>query len=879
MLRTPPFTRAVTLLRHQPAVLAAVVGAALIVGLVAAATPLFLSSAAAAALQRELDGRCPASVAAHVSVFGPVETTRPLLDQVAARHHHIGPAVLTVEGAYAQVTSAAEPGVPLGARFFIRDGARQHVEVLAASGKPGVWIGERAASQLGVGPGDSIEVVGGNAGGLTVPVAGIYADLDDRIADPYWCAVQGLIEPNAMGDVPPPLLIVDAGYFPFDSAEFDALFATYASVPGWWEIGVVTEDITVEEAAQVVAIFDELDTEIHAWLEEQGAHAQAHFFRPPRVASDLAIVVSRVEALGSALTSSVRPLAAVVLAAALGLMGGAGSYWVERRRNELMMLTVRGVPPGLLALKAVLEVLVPVAVGVIAGWGAAAWLVPAVGPAAVTEASARQGAAVLAAAAGALALLVVAATVRRRSRRLLSPPTTRAGGGSLRLPLAVGFGVAAVGVRRLLGDEAVVVGEQQLVGSVNPLVMLFPLLLFAAAVLVSVELIVRLFPLVRRVGERLGAAPYLASRRITSAPGVAAVLIAATAFPVATLVYSATLTRSATSTVDAKGRTFVGSDAAVPLSGNQEVPDSLRGTATPVVRIPRLRWEGQEVDLLGVDPDTFTEGAFWAPAFAPRPLDELLSLLGETAGDALPAIVVGSDQSEGRLRQGPFELELQAVATANAFPSMHPVRPTVVVDRDLLLQRIAEHGRPVTGTRYYLWVKGMEREALLAALQQAGVRYAFVVEAARTLDQIKYQSVIWTFDFLELYAALAGLIVVAGILLYTDTRQRGRNLAYALARRMGLSRRSHLAAGFLEMAALVVAGAALGAAAARLGALTLYRTLDPVPATPPGPRWVGAGDVVAWALAAAVMVAAVAAWAAQRTADTADTAELLRHAE
>jgi predicted lysophospholipase L1 biosynthesis ABC-type transport system permease subunit len=88
----------------------------------------------------------------------------------------------------------------------------------------------------------------------------------------------------------------------------------------------------------------------------------------------------------------------------------------------------------------------------------------------------------------------------------------------------------------------------------------------------------------------------------------------------------------------------------------------------------------------------------------------------------------------------------------------------------------------------------------------------------------------WTFDFVEIIALLAALIVVAGVFLYGDARQRARNLSYALVRKMGLSRQSHLIAGFLELLVLLGLGLVVGAlaaiAASATGALLSQRIAD-----------------------------------------------------
>src|SRR5215211_7024808 len=70
VLWTAPWRRAPLLLRRSPAVLLAVLAAGLILGAAAAATPLFLSSAANAALTRQIAERCPPTVGLQVRSNG-----------------------------------------------------------------------------------------------------------------------------------------------------------------------------------------------------------------------------------------------------------------------------------------------------------------------------------------------------------------------------------------------------------------------------------------------------------------------------------------------------------------------------------------------------------------------------------------------------------------------------------------------------------------------------------------------------------------------------------------------------------------------------------------------------------------------------------------
>src|SRR5215217_7136284 len=87
VLGTAPWRRA-PLLRRSPAVLLAVLAAGLILGAAAAATPLFLSSAANAALTRQIQERCPPAVGLQVRSNGALGG--PVTGEEAARAAGLG---------------------------------------------------------------------------------------------------------------------------------------------------------------------------------------------------------------------------------------------------------------------------------------------------------------------------------------------------------------------------------------------------------------------------------------------------------------------------------------------------------------------------------------------------------------------------------------------------------------------------------------------------------------------------------------------------------------------------------------------------------------------------------------------------------------------
>ncbi len=876
MLTTPPFTRAPALLARRPAVLFAVIGTATILSIVAALTPLFISSSAGAALRRELEGRCPSSFAGTTTLFGvstePEQQTpmtgllsanRAFLQRQVDGHPTLGDPAVILRGTVVNLLPE-DGGTPLTGRFLARDDFRDHITLVGGEHGPGVYVDNVLAEDLGVGPGDTFTFTAGSSSSR-VTVQAVYSGLYDQIGDSYWCSVQDVLEVNSMGDLPPPPLLVNPDFFLDDPDLMTSVYAGYGASAGTWEIPVALEGLTVTDAREAAEALDQIDEAILD--SSSGMH------------SDLGLVTDRVQALTDALRSSILPLAGVVLIAATALIGGAGSYWVDRRRVELQYLSAIGSGPSLIAVKAALEFLPAMIVGSALGWGLANLLIGLVGPAPSVEASARTTAVWATIAAAALGIVAVAVVVGLRARNLLDRGPVRAHRFPWRIPLLVISVIGAVWVRTSLGESAVTIEENQLVGSVDPLVLFFPLFAFLAVVLLVAEVVIRAFPLLRKAGRKSHAV-YLATRRVVSSPTLAVALIAGAALPVATLVYAASLTRSATSTIDAKARSFVGSDISTPVFGLIEPPADLADVSTVVIKAERVDLGGVTVDVLAVDPDTFARGAFWDDSYSDIPLEEILETVSdEGVGGALPAYATSEAVDDGVLTGVAGEVPVTIEGEVDAFPGGRGSRPLVIVDQQKFVEAVGDEEGRLRGARYLMWTRDRTEAEVEKSMGDAGIGYAFTVAAATTLDQLKFAAIVWTFDFLEIYAALAGLIAIGGVLLYVDARQRQRNLSYALARRMGLQRSEHLQAGFMELAGLTVLGTLAGLLAARVAAGSLYGILDAVPETPPGPRWVGALDLSLIALLTSIAVAALGAVLAQRTADGADTSELLRHGD
>jgi predicted lysophospholipase L1 biosynthesis ABC-type transport system permease subunit len=235
----------------------------------------------------------------------------------------------------------------------------------------------------------------------------------------------------------------------------------------------------------------------------------------------------------------------------------------------------------------------------------------------------------------------------------------------------------------------------------------------------------------------------------------------------------------------------------------------------------------------------------------------------------VPALVVNGGLPPGRtIDFAPAhvpDLTLDPFAGAIAFPGMST--DTLVVVDQAALERLGF--RATTE----LWTKG-DPQRIVDAYGDQKIRY--LKRRDRVIDATSFASVQWTFGYLQALGLTLALIGVGGLLLYLDTRQRERVVAYAFVRRMGLSRRGHRRSVLIEVALTLGSGYVLGTIVAAVAGRLILSRIDPVPAIAPSP-------VVRYPLTSFAVVGAVTllvcwggAWLAQRSADRARSAEVLR---
>ena len=406
--------------------------------------------------------------------------------------------------------------------------------------------------------------------------------------------------------------------------------------------------------------------------------------------------------------------------------------------------------------------------------------------------------------------------------------------------------------------------------------MAFPLLFLVGAAVLTVRLLALLLGGLGRRAGRLSPAWYLAARRVTASRVVSVVLLAAASTPIAVLVYAAALTQTSQYTLDAKAGLVNGSTVAV-----QSV-DPIRRTAptdavgTVVVRYLYGAVEGQSGDVivLAVDPDTFAGTAFWDRRFASASLPDLMADLRAPSPDGtVPAVVVPDGPAFAprfELGLGRTRVQARTAATATYFPGRRVDAPMVIVDRSRLgtVDRYA-------GTLNEVWSRGDAAPARAAVVDQKA-RVYLVSSQDSVFEVANFLGVSWSFGYLSALAALVGLVAIGGLLLYLETRQRSRTASYALGRRMGLTRATHLRSLLAELGVLLGLAWVIGAALAWAAVLMVYGRLDIDASRPPTPLLTVPTLAFAGSIGAVAVVVVLAALYAQRSADRADVSEVLR---
>lgn len=864
-----PFLR---LLRY-PGSFLAVFGAAAILSTVTAAGPTFLSSTSAATLhrlvERDAEFQLPTvAIGADSSVAADVITYRTTLLE-RELEPLLGDPIVTARGD--GVIASAGKGRKQPVRIVTRTGFLEHVERVQGTGPGGIWLADVTARKLKVEPGDQFEVRAAFTR-ASVTVQGVYRDLLPAPRDPYWSPLAQFIYATPGADTrPPPLMLMDLqSYLALEDELLDEQDALI------WEFRVPTRPMSVEAAEGLAARLDRFEAVIANTSTDVGAA-----FRRSSRSEPLAGWLSSAAEISDPIAPPVQTLALAGRAIALGILVGAGVFMMRRRRVEVGVLHARGVGPIRFGLRTMAEAALPIVTGMVGGSVLASWIVERLGDGGRIGDTALRDAWVAVGWMGAAAVLLLG-VVAARSIVAEGTEGSAVARVTSRLPWDVLLVVTAILALFWLRSGRETTGESA--SQLDPLFLLVPLLLVTGAAGLAARALRLVLPRLRRWAGR-GAGTYLASRRLAAAPRSATWLLVASSVAVGILVYAGTLTASFGESATQGAALAAGSDAAVVYGGALSEGGDAPFPVTPVARIGRVSFaagSSAELDLLLVDPDTFSEAAFWRGEFADRLLNEMVDAIARPSSPRVPAIAAGAVRvpEDPILSLPGFDVPIEIVGRARTFPGIVGARPMIVVDGDVMQTATEEAALPLDRfiDRTELWARADEDRARAYVASRGGTVFTST-GVVRLRDTPRYLAVTAMLRFLLALGVLAAAVVGIVVVLYLQSRQRRSETSYALARRMGLSPGAHLGSVAIEVVALLIVALALGAglavfASSLVNADVQARALDVDLALFRMPL-----DLVALLSAALIVFGLAAAGFAQWRADRADVAKVMRVVE
>jgi putative ABC transport system permease protein len=884
-------------LRHHPTVAVAVAVAALLVALASSSSPLVGSAAASSALKNKLDELTPFVTGLQIRgrhFVPPSRTVERMARDADARDA----AVRAVEKSLGSVrppvaallllpNNASSPTGSTQVRLLARTDALAHVRVLDRTDGPGVWIADLAARGLHVKPGGTFELSGFDARGrsreVSVRVKGIYRALAYEAPRPYWANFYEDVFPLDLDSPPPPtFLIVGRG----ELFRLVHALGAGAAMESIHELPVDPRHLTLpagrDLADRFAAVRLSLTSGRTAAAEKLCPIPRIRFTGagpPCDVLSSLPSAVTIADANVDAVAPAVTLLSTLGAAIALAVAAAAGAFAVRRRRVEAALRFARGEHVAAFSARTLLEALLPALAGAGAGFALAVVLTGSFAPSGTIDDATFRSAAWRAAAAGAAALcvLTLAAAVAFVHQYDTGARRRRLGKLPWELPL---LGVAIyllVDVRT--GGGLAKSGSS---GAEHPTlaVFLFPLVLVAAVAGLAVRL-ARL-PLRPGRGRRIAAFAvpvYLALRRLAAARGLLVVLTVVSAVSLGSFFYAEALAASLKHTTDEKAYISNGGDVAGIVQPSEALP---RGFPFPLTKVEFGNGAaaantaiGHKLDVLVVDPATLPAVLHWEDHWGPNPA-RLLAELEDAPATPLPVIVTSNAPPLRALSLQARRVPVTVLGRVQAFPGMTS-SPLVVTSADAFARATAQAHvlDPLGVTQTYVWGKGPPEE-VGDAMARAGVDVYF----ATTVDTFRRDPDVLlatrTYGYLRATALASAVLVLVGLLLYLQARQRSQAIASALAARMGFRRAAEILSLCLEVAAIGFFALAIGATVALLAAGPVVREIDPLPDWQPSPIFVaplGAVAVAAAVLAVVALVAgAVTSWLARRT----DVSEALR---
>ena len=902
----PLWKKAPLALVRFPGLLAAVVVGALLLSLVAAAFPLFLSRSQGDLLRARITdptiGRNGAGLFYSVTNVGfteEVEGGRELLadrldeefGRIAEEGPNLGPPLRFVLGAGALVTLPGhgdpESG-PVSGRIVSGTNAEKYVEVVDGDGTNGAMVPDSIADALRVGPGDLIQL----SGKPVLRVGGVYRALYKSPRSGYWSPwSEQIYRPCPLCPEQPQFILVG----PEEAVRLtrELRDPEERDIDYGWVAPIDDLLLNVDEARDVRAyaarVLGEV-TDRQTGLGRlfaccgQGYVAGSAFFsgrRDTEFRSSMPLVVREVDRRVATVEGPLRLLLIAGLGVSAAVVAAAAAFAVAGRRTEAALLHARGWGPARFATKAAVEAVIPMVLGAATGLGLATWAISVFGPAAPAAPSARAVSVMWAAAATAAGLVVLGVVsgvsfirtfeVQSLKRRLAWVPWEV-------------FAIAgALWVLSRLNSGGALIEDPRLdIRRPSALLLVFSVLFVAGFAALGARLLVEVL---RRTGSRAAArspVSYLAFHRLTGLPKLTVLLVGAAALCLGIFINSQTMVRSLRATVDAKAGVFVGSDLQVLI--DFDAPSQER-FPLPITRATRVKYAGSlepgdiPFDMVAIDTETIVDAAYWNESFSGEPLEALVSRLRSESGP-LRTLLVQGEGNPTQMAIAQIETPIEVVGRADAFPGVSSDDPVLVVDAVSLETRLGAGGNPLgrPSARTEYWIAGDTDQALASV----GELEAYPL-GTLTADQVKdvpfIAATIDTFAMLNILGLAAAVLVIGVLVVYLQARQRARTVSNVLSMRMGMRDRQARAALVLELAAMLLTAFVFGAALGMIAARLVSPLLDPLQTIPPAPLFDAPLDVVGWTLVGLAVVAVAGGWLVHRRAAAVDLGEVLRVAE
>ena len=895
----PVWKKAPFVLVRYPAIFVAVAGAAVVIAATSAGGPLFLSSAENAALNRELESSSPELAGLTIAAFVDADregyqSADAAIRQQASQVSELGEPTASILTTGISI-SRPDPSEETSVRLLFRTHALTHITRLDQAKGRGVWIAESTAKQLSVRAGDRI-VLRGESFKAEVLVAGVYKDLASSSLSDYWKPMSFQIF-SPIPNQPPAN--------PFVISERNLLLRILDRVPRElrgigaaderatfrWQFPLRTQGMTLPEANSVASQFIGIRNEVNnpasnigltmALLDPSGG---------AEVSTKLPDIIEISENTVTALEGFVRLVSLAASIGALVLIAAAGMFAFQRRREEARFLSAQGVHPVSLGVKAALEVVSPAIMGGITGWAATIWLVKRLGPTDLLSAGVPVAALEQVAWGLLLGIVLLGFVFGVSCYREANLGSARLRGILVKIPWEPAIlALAAASFYELTTRRPPTAGLSDPV-EVDLLLLSFPLLLVIGGVGIVVRILKRWLPKLRHKVEGSRAVFFLAANRLASSSGMAQVVVTICAIALGILVYSSSVVSITGASADDKTRVRAGSEVVVKLAGLDELPSDLALPGTAVARAGARLFPGDvAVDVLAIDPSDFALVAFWKSSFANRSLARILGDMSVEEDRRIPVAVAGiRPRGRATLELAEEQLPIRIVEVVRAWPGMSASTPLLIADRVALEKATTARQSwqtspfptqafepPQPFSTFELWARG-DPDSIVEGLDNAGV----IVYDVQTTDEVRalppLSSSTWPFGFMRALGIMSGAIGALVTLLYLQARQRSRQVAYALTRRMGLSRIAHMGAVALELASMLLVSYALGGGVALIASRVVLPHLDPAPALPPAPVFL-APRVALWAIVGALVIATVlGAWRVQRSADRTNVAEAIR---